>query len=183
MQRECGAALALHLRLRGFTGRDFYSLAQEASRRAREVGGWCVVNGRVDVALAARAQAVQLGQGALPVPAVRTLLPEEMVLGASVHGLAEASLRVQEGADYLLLGTIFPSPSHPGGRAGGPELIRRCRRVGRPLIVIGGIVAERVPEVLAAGAVGVAVIRAVWSARDPVGAALGLAETLAAVEE
>ncbi len=180
MQEDCGSELALHLRLRASPIRFFFRLAAEGARQARDNGGWCVVNGRADVALTAGAQAVQLGRGALPLPAARRLLPSSIAVGVSVHGPVEAARRRQEGADFLLLGTIFESESHSGGAARGLPLIRRCRDLDCPIVAIGGISAQRVADVVSAGAAGVAVIRAVWESEDPLTAALELRGALAA---
>lgn len=178
LQEACGAELALHLRLPGGPGRRLYELALRLSAGARETGGWCVVNERADVALAAGAQAVQVGRRALPLEEVRRLAGDRLRIGASVHGAEEAVAAVRLGANYALLGTIYPTPSHPGRPGAGPGLVAATRRAleasgmpRAPLVAIGGIRAERTVEVRAAGADGVAVRRAVWGARDPVEAA------------
>ncbi len=180
MQNVCGPQLALHLRLKEREARRLFDLASEHARRASETGGWCVVNGRVDVALASGAQAVQLGRGALPVPAARQLLPARVAVGASVHTSEEAIRVAFEGADYLLLGTIFPSASHPGGPTGGLPLVRQCRDAVTPLVAVGGITVDTVADVVAAGARGVAVIGAVWRHPSPLDAALELSAELTA---
>ncbi len=163
-----GDAVALHLRPRAAPVRVCLDLAQALVPVATESGGWVVLNGRVDIALAAGAQAVQLGRGALPIGAARKVLGPRRAIGASVHGSAECHEAFAQGADYVLLGTIFPTPSHPGAPLGGTERIARCAGAGGPLIAIGGIDASSIPGVLAAGAHGVAVIRAVWGRTDPV---------------
>lgn len=176
MVSVCGPALALHLRLKECHLRELLRLAERLSRAAETSGGWCVVNERVDVALVAKVQGVQLGRGALPVPAARRLLGRHVAIGASVHSRAEAEKQVMAGADYLVLGTIFSSATHPGGATGGLPLVRACRDVGAPLVAIGGITVESAVEVLGAGADGVAVVGAVWRDPDPVSAASRLAE-------
>ncbi|MFQ5889398.1 MAG: thiamine phosphate synthase [Gemmatimonadota bacterium] len=178
LQEACGGELALHLRARELTSRRLFELAASLSARARQRGGWCAVNERVDVALAAGAQAVQLGRGALPVREARRLLRAGTAIGASVHDPAEALDAREAGANYLVVGTIYPSASHPGREASGPALLDRCRTAGLPMVAIGGIDRDRVEEVVRAGAVGVAVIRAVWSAADPVTAARQLLNVL-----
>jgi thiamine-phosphate pyrophosphorylase len=99
-------------------------------------------------------------------------------LGVSVHGAREAVEAARDGANFLILGTIHPTPSHPGRDGAGPELIRATRdeldaggfdRVG--IVAIGGIDAANMVETFAAGAAGVAVQRAVWEATDPAAAA------------
>lgn len=167
--RERGAdRLALHLRLPGAPDRRLHDLAAVLSEEAREAGGWCVVNGRPDVALAAGAQAVQLGAGALPVAEARRLVGNEAALGASVHGPREARRAAIDGANFLLVGTIFPSASHPERPGAGPARVAACRDAGSPVVAIGGVVPARVPAVLGAGAHGVAVLSGIWSADRPV---------------
>lgn len=170
--RERGAGrLALHLRLREASDRRLHALAAALSADAREAGGWCVVNGRPDVALTAGAQAVQLGASALPVREARGLVGEATALGASVHGPGEARRAAAGGANFLLVGTIFPSPSHPGRPGAGPARVAACRDAGAPVVAIGGVTPGRVAAVVGAGAHGVAVLSGVWSADRPVEAA------------
>lgn len=178
MLRTGGPRIALQLRLPGAPGRRLYELARELSSRAVEAGGWCVVNGRADVAAAAGAQAVQLGRRAMPPGAVRRAFGEGFALGASVHGPEEARAAAASGANFLVVGTIFPSRSHPGFEGGGPGLLEACRSAGLPMVAIGGVRAERVGRLLGAGAHGVAAVSAVWGAEDPVAAAAELLASL-----
>lgn len=184
---RCGPALAIHLRLDRPT-RELHAHAVALSRATAIHGGWCVVNGRVDVALAAGAQAVQLGRSAIGVAgAARALAAAGRTLrvGASVHGIAAALAGAADGANYLILGTIFATPSHPGRVGAGPELVARVRRAldaggfeTVPVLAIGGIDAARADVIRRAGAYGVAVQRAVWASEDPVTAAAELCAKL-----
>lgn len=162
--------MAVHLRPHRVPARRTFQLAQDLSRRARTTGGWLVVNGRTDIASVAAAQAVQLGHGSLSVPAARRVVGDACAIGVSVHGPEECREAAAFGADYLLLGTIFPTPSHPGRPAGGVELVTSCTGAGCPVIGIGGIDEDSTGRVLEAGAHGVAVIRAVWQSEDPASA-------------
>ena len=171
-----GERLALHLRLRRTGGRDFHDLAERLGRTAASAGAWCVVNGRVDVALTAGAQAVQLGWGALPVREVREIWGRRFAIGASVHSADEARARAEEGADFLVAGSVFSTATHPDRAPMGPALVTSCAATGVPVVGIGGIDASNAEQVMAAGAAGVAVIRAVWQAADPVERALRLIE-------
>lgn len=159
--------LALHLRLQEAPGRRIHELAARVRDAADRHGGWCVVNDRVDVALTAGADAVQLGGGSLPVTAARRVLEGEAAVGRSVHGVGAARRAARDGANYLVLGTIYPTPSHPERPGAGPGLVEEVAEIGPPVIAIGGIDAGRVPEVRSAGARGIAVRRAVWEADDP----------------
>lgn len=176
VRRTCGSRLALHLRLRDVDARELHELAVDLADEAREHGGWCLVNGRLDVAMAADAQGAQLGGGALPLPAARRVVGDELVLGASTHGPDEVRRARRNGADFVLLGTIYPTPTHPDVEPAGVELVESCRDLSIPVVAIGGVRRERVSELRRAGADGVAVVRAVWDAPRPAAAARELIE-------
>jgi thiamine-phosphate pyrophosphorylase len=163
-----GSRVAVHLRLKRTPARTLYELALSLGSAAHEADGWCVVNGRVDVALCAGSQAVQLGSGALPIPAIRRLAGDGLGIGASVHSPEAAETRVREGADYLIAGSVFATPTHPRAEPAGLGLIASCSRSGAPVIGIGGIGPQSAEAVVRAGASGIAVVRAVWDAPDPV---------------
>jgi thiamine-phosphate pyrophosphorylase len=185
---RCGSSLAIHLRLR-CSALDLHEHALGLSHAAGIHGGWCVVNRRVDVALAAGARAVQLGHTAIGVVAAGRVVAaagRELRLGASVHDVPAAVAAAADGANYLVLGTIFATPSHAGRRGSGPERVASSRQTldaagfeSVPVIAIGGIDLPRAAEVKAAGAHGVAVQRAVWEAEDPVAASAELCAVLA----
>jgi len=170
--------IALHLRLGRAGSRDFCDRAERLAAAARASGAWCAVNGRVDVALVAGAQAVQLGSGALPVEAVRRIAGTRLAIGASVHSAEEGRTRARDGADYLVAGSVFTTATHPNRTPAGPELVTSCGTAGVPVIAIGGVDETNAALAVAAGATGVAVIRAVWQDPDPVGAALRLIEVI-----
>ncbi len=127
-----------------------------------------VINERVDVALACGAAGVQLGENALPVDAARRMLGYEFLIGRSVHSIEGAAGAVAQGADLLIVGTMFASASHPTERPAGPDLMRKIARdCQAPLLGIGGINARNVGDVLRAGAGGVAVISSILASADP----------------
>jgi thiamine-phosphate diphosphorylase len=165
-----GSSVAVHLRARRLPALRFLELAQALVPRADATGGWIVVNGRTDIARVTGAHAVQLGRGSLPIGAARRILEPHCAVGASVHGTQQGRVASKHGADYLLLGTIFSTPSHPGTPPAGVELIASCAGMGPPVIAIGGIEVTSVDRVMSAGAHGVAVIRAVWESDDPAAA-------------
>ncbi len=192
---ERAAPVAVHLRAR-IAARRLFEIADRLAPIAARAGSWLVVNGRPDVALAAGARAVQLGRGSLGVEETRRAVEacaRRLAIGASVHD-AEGALRAaREGADYIVLGTIYATPSHPGVEGSGPAAVSAVRRrltahrlaVQRlsarrppPVLAIGGVNADRVEEVTEAGAHGIVVGRAVWSAPDPARAALDLRRQL-----
>lgn len=167
--------VALHLRLRRPSARVLYELARRISDLADASGAWCVVNGRLDVALASGAHGVQLGHGALPVQAARDL-GGRLAIGASVHSAAEATVAARAGAHYLVAGSVFSTATHPDADPAGTALVTSCAEAGVPVLGIGGIDVGNAGLVIEAGATGVAVVRAVWAASDPVRALLGLLE-------
>jgi thiamine-phosphate pyrophosphorylase len=160
-----GEQVALHLRARTLATRALHDLAVPLAAAALRTGARLLVNDRVDVALAVRSGA-HLGRRGIPLPEARRLL-DRALLGFSAHAVEEARVAEAEGADYLFLGTIFPSASHPeGGAAGLPLLQRAVAGAAVPVLAIGGITVERARGVRAAGGYGVAVIRGIWEADD-----------------
>jgi thiamine-phosphate diphosphorylase len=147
-------------------------MATELAPMARESGTWLVVNDRVDVAMAVGTNLVHLGSRSLSITDARALLGPSARLGASTHSPAEADTAASMGADWIFAGTVYETPTHPQragtGWAGLAEIVTVAH--GTPVLAIGGVTPDRIPEVLAAGATGAAVIRGVWSATRPVGA-------------
>ncbi|HLZ73286.1 MAG TPA: thiamine phosphate synthase [Dehalococcoidia bacterium] len=137
------------------------------------------VNGRPRVALAAGADGVHAGEEIVPTRTLKRALRGRLLVGRSVHDLPGAVAAAHDGANYLVLGTIFPSRSHPGGETGGLARVRQVTAaVSLPVIAIGGITAENAAEVVRAGAAGVAVISAILGRPDPQAAARGLRQAL-----
>lgn len=169
-----GSELAFHARGRELSGREHYDLAVRLSD-SQTVR--LFVNDRLDVALAVPTAGVQLGQGSLPVSAARALDPLWWI-GKSVHNLAEAEAARTEGADYLVIGPVFATASHPGRAPLGLQQLQAIAAAvdGLPVIAIGGITADRVREVRDSGAHGVAAIRALWDDVEPAEAARRMRE-------
>ncbi len=138
-----------------------------------------IINDRLDVALAAEADGAQLTGASLPVPWARKVVGEEMLLGLSVHSAAEARQAEVDGADYVLLGTIFETRSHPEVRPQGLSLIRQAHAASDLFhIAIGGVNAGNARSCLRAGASGVAVISGILESPDPAQAARELRHAL-----
>jgi thiamine-phosphate pyrophosphorylase len=168
-----GSAIALHARAGNGSDALLTSSALRLVALARPAEAAVFVNARPDIAAAAGAQGVQLRRGDIPPVDARRLLPRGWI-GSSVHSTEEAELAVVEGADFLMVGNIYETASHPGRGATGLRLVTQASRLGRPVIAIGGITPEKVTEVRAAGAYGVAAIRALWMAPDPAAATLAM---------
>lgn len=160
-------AVALHARGPGLEGRAFLDLARTLHAAVEGTASRLCVNDRIDVARIVHAWGVHLPSAGLPVAEARRLLGAEAVIGKSVHSAEQARQAQAEGADYVFLGPIWETASHPGVAGLGPEVIAD----GAParVIAIGGITPERARACAAAGAYGVAVISAVWRASDPGG--------------
>ena len=154
-------------------------IAQVLRRRCREAGALFIVNDRVDLALAVEADGAHVGQDDLPAREARRLLPPPMILGVSTHNPDQARRARDDGADYVAVGSMFPTGSKIGFELVGPELVRRVRAdIPVPLVAIGGITRDNVGQVIEAGADAVAVISAIGSARDPAAAVRGFLETI-----
>lgn len=150
--------------------------AEALAARAREAGVLFIVNDRLDLALAAGADGVHLGQHDLPVRAARSVVGDRLLIGCSTNTVDEAQQAVSDGADYLGVGAIFPTSTKSDARPAGIARLREIRSaVDVPIVAIGGITASNASEALAAGAEMVAVITAIADAPDPVAATRDLA--------
>jgi thiamine-phosphate pyrophosphorylase len=175
-----GGAECLQLREKEVEGRALRDRAARLVDLARPVGASVIVNDRADVALAAGADGVHLGQGDLPVDRARAIAGSELLIGVSTHDLPEAADAVAAGADYCGVGTIFGSTVKPANAPAGVDLVRRfvAAHPEVPHLAIGGVTTENVGELAAAGAKGVAVSTAVCAAEDPRGVVERLREAL-----
>lgn len=147
----------IQVRERGLDDGGLVSLVAELMRLTRGTATRVVVNDRLDVALACRADGVHLRGDSIPPEAARSIAPEGFLIGRSVHQEQEATA-VSGGCDYLIAGTVFPTSSKPGLTEwlGADGLARICRAVSLPVLAIGGVTADRLPSVAAAGAAGIA---------------------------
>jgi thiamine-phosphate pyrophosphorylase len=174
-----GARIALHLRGHATAAARLFEIARSLTGAASRSGTTLLVNDRIDVALCAGVNGVQLGRRSVPVTGARRLLPRGLI-GYSAHGAAEAATAVRDTADFVIAGAIWPTPTHPGDAGGGTELLRGITRgVDVPVIAIGGVTAQRVAEAVHANAHGVAVLSGVWAAEDTIAA---MTEYLAALD-
>lgn len=170
-----GAQLALHLRGPRTDGATLYRLAADLLPVANATGARLLVNDRADVAACAGAHGVQLGQRSLRADVARGLLGPGALIGVSVHSAdeaREAAASAPAGAappDFLLVGTLFETPSHPGRPGAGTGLLAEISVAapGLPLVGIGGVTPERLAGLRAAGAHGFAVLRGIWDAPSP----------------
>jgi len=176
-----GGCRLVQLRDKSMPLDDLYPTACALRRRCREAGCLFIVNDRVDLALALEADGVHVGQDDLPAREARRLLRPDMILGVSTHDENQARRARNDGADYVAVGSMFPTGTKPGFRLVGPDLVRRVRpEIRVPLVAIGGITVDNVAEVIRAGADAVAVISAVCAAPDPAAAARRFLEVIRA---
>ncbi len=167
-QALAAGLVAVQLREKDLPGGKLYRLALQLRQLAHEYNTLFLVNDRVDIALAVGADGVHLGQKSLPPPVARELLGSEKVIGVSVHSLAEARAAAAAGADYLLAGHVFATPSKPGVAGRGTGFVREiAAAVGIPVVAIGGISNTNVVQLENSGVAAVAVMSAVMGAKDP----------------
>jgi len=179
-----GGCRVVQLREKTMPLSEVYPVARALRRRCREAGCLFIVNDRVDLALALEADGVHVGQEDLPAREARRLLRPGMILGVSTHDEGQARGAQGDGADYVAVGSMFPTGSKPGFRLVGPDLLRRVRgEIPLPLVAIGGITVDNVAEVVRAGADAVAVISAVCAAADPAAAARRFLDAIRAARE
>jgi thiamine-phosphate pyrophosphorylase len=163
-----GGATAIQLRWKDGALREAVSLARELKTICAEHNVLFVVNDRLDLAMAVRADAVHLGEEDLPIPEARALVGDSMVIGYSPADLSEVEWAIESGADYLGVGPVYgTSTKDDAGDAVGIERMRQVRDLTDvPFVGIGGIDATNAAPVVEAGADGVAVISAVVAQDD-----------------
>lgn len=159
--------------------RDELAALEILTDAARRHGALVAVNDRADVALAAGADILHLGQDDLPLPTARDIVGRRLI-GRSTHDADQARAAAAEDVDYFCVGPCWPTPTKPGRAAPGLDLVRAAAALGtdKPWFAIGGIDAARLPEVLQAGARRVVVVRAITAADDPRAAAEELVRML-----
>lgn len=147
---------------------------------ARRHGALFAVNDRADIARAAGADVLHLGQDDLPLNVARDIVGDRVVIGRSTHDAGQLAQAIAEEVDYFCVGPCWPTPTKPGRPAPGLDLVRAAARANpaKAWFAIGGIDAERLPQVLDAGTTRVVVVRAITGADDPRAAAARLAAAL-----
>jgi thiamine-phosphate pyrophosphorylase len=177
-----GGAQAIQLREKDVAPRDLYPLAQAMRQLTQRYGAQLLINDRVDIACAVAADGVHLTTTSLSPRVARALLGAGRLIGVSTHTTAEARAAAEEGADFIVFGPVFLTPSKmPYGEPVGLEALRAARAaVALPMLAIGGVKPTNLDQVLAAGADGIAVISAVIAAPDPTAATQELRTRLAA---
>jgi len=188
--RDKGSA-AEH-RLGPLEARDELAALEMLAEAARRHGALLAVNDRADIARAAGAAVLHLGQDDLPLPIARDIIGPGPLIGRSTHDLNQVEAAAAEAVDYFCVGPCWPTPTKPGRPSPGLDLVRAAAELAsvargpatsgsdKPWFAIGGIDEQRLPEVLAAGARRIVVVRAITAAEDPRAAAQRLKAGLVA---
>jgi thiamine-phosphate pyrophosphorylase len=174
----------VQLREKGLEAGEELRLLEVFASACQRHGRLLAVNDRADVALAAGADVLHLGQDDLPVPVARAILGPGPVIGLSSHSPAQSDAAAGEpGVDYFCAGPVWTTPTKPGRPATGPSLLKHVAQsaTARPWFAIGGISLTRLDEVLEAGATRVVVVRAITEADDPAAATGSFMRRLRAV--
>lgn len=167
-----GGARFIQLREKYASAREFYEAAESALKIARKYNAKIIINDRVDIALALKADGVHLGQDDLPPAEARKILGEKAIIGFSTHNIEQAITAVRLPIDYLAIGPIFATKTkeNPDAIVGLEGLIKVREATGNfPLVAIGGIDAENLPEIYKAGANSAAIVSYLISDAEKIG--------------
>lgn len=164
-----GGADTIQFRQKSGPVREMVAIVQNMKSLCAQRGVACIVNDRIDIAMAAGADGVHLGQHDFPIPAARALLGEDRVIGGSASTVEEAQRCLSDGADYIGFGPVFATTSKDdAGPVSGIETLKEVvQSIPLPIIAIGGIHFDNVDEVMGAGVHGIAVLSAVCCQNDP----------------
>jgi thiamine-phosphate pyrophosphorylase len=190
LEQFLDAALAggvdiVQLRQKGLEAADELAALEVFADACKRHGKLLAVNDRADIAFAAGADVLHLGQRDLPVHAARAITGPEPVVGRSTHTFSQVNAAVAEqGSDYFCVGPCWETPTKPGRAAAGLELVSYAasRQSAKPWFAIGGINLDRLDQVVEAGAARVVVVRAITDADDPGAAAAEFSRRLRAAE-
>jgi thiamine-phosphate pyrophosphorylase len=160
---------AIQLREKDLAARDLFLLAEKVSQLCRNYGCSLFVNDRLDIALAVNAAGVQLGNASVPIALARQLLGAQKMIGVSTHSFKEAMEAQRQGADFVLFGPIYFTPSKAayGAPQGLAKLKEIAGKVSLPVYAIGGIKLENILDLRSMGISGVALISAIMSSDAP----------------
>jgi thiamine-phosphate pyrophosphorylase len=160
---------SVQLREKDLSGRDLYETAMEIRNLTTLYGAKLFINDRTDIALAVDADGVHLGGGSIPVSAARRILGGKKLIGVSCHDRPDALSAEENGADFITFGPVYYTPSKAayGDPVGIAALKETAGLLSIPVFALGGITRENVPQVIASGAHGIALISAIIAAEDP----------------
>jgi thiamine-phosphate pyrophosphorylase len=181
LDEALGAGVQIvQLRMKGASDEQILRAATRVARACTVHGALFVLNDRPDLVALAGADGVHVGQDDVPVPEARAVVGENAIVGLSTHSPEQVDAATGLGADYIGVGPVHATPTKPGRPAVGLDLVRYAAdHAQMPFFAIGGITPENVAEVRAAGALRVAVVRALTQARDPAAVTRRLRRALA----
>ena len=163
-----GGARIIQLRDKNLSKIELLAVAEQLKKLCNKHNVLFIINDYLDLALAVDADGLHLGQDDLPVKAARKLLPLNQIIGCSARTIDRAVAAQSDGADYIAIGSMYPTPSKEEAEVVGVKRLHQIRQaVAVPLVAIGGITSENISEVIAAGASAAAVISAVLNTDDP----------------
>lgn len=179
-QALVGGVRAVQLREKDLSGQELFYLADKVKSLCIRYQASLFINDRVDVALGVDAEGVHLAGTSMPPDAVRGLVGEQKLIGVSTHSLSEGREAARAGADFLLFGPVYFTPSKAtyGAPQGIAALKEMVEKIPLPVYAIGGVKADNIGEVIRTGARGVALISAILTAADPEAAARSIVAAL-----
>ncbi|TWE00207.1 thiamine-phosphate diphosphorylase [Peribacillus frigoritolerans] len=167
-QSVSGGVSIVQLREKNNSSLSFYEKASALKQLLNELSIPLIINDRVDIALAVGADGIHIGQDDLPLPVVKKMVPEDMIVGVSVSTLEEALEAERNGADYIGVGSVFPTKTKQDATLMALEdLGEICRGVSIPAVAIGGITADNISALSDSGLSGTAVVSAIMNADNP----------------
>jgi thiamine-phosphate pyrophosphorylase len=164
-----GGVRAVQLREKDLSGKDLFELAKRTRQLCDRYGAELFINDRVDIAVAVDAAGAQLGKTSIPIATARALLGQRKLIGYSAHSLEEALTAQSKGADFILFGPVYftPSKAQYGAAQGLDALKKIVEKISLPVYAIGGIKSANVDELRRVGVRGVALISAIISSAQP----------------
>ncbi|MCM3674214.1 MULTISPECIES: thiamine phosphate synthase [Peribacillus] len=163
-----GGVSIVQLREKNNSSLSFYKKASALKQLLNELSIPLIINDRVDIALAVAADGIHIGQDDLPLPVVKQMVPEDMIIGVSVSTLEEALEAERNGADYIGVGSVFPTKTKQDAtHMAIGDLEEICRSVSIPAVAIGGITADNISALSNSGLSGTAVVSAIMNADSP----------------
>ncbi|CAH0232478.1 thiamine phosphate synthase [Peribacillus simplex] len=163
-----GGVSIVQLREKNNSSLSFYKKASALKQLLNELSIPLIINDRVDIALAVAADGIHIGQDDLPLTVVKQMVPEDMIVGVSVSTLEEALEAERNGADYIGVGSVFPTKTKQDATLMAiGDLEEICRSVSIPAVAIGGITADNISTLADSGLYGTAVVSAIMNADSP----------------
>ncbi|MGE7760941.1 thiamine phosphate synthase [Peribacillus sp. NPDC097895] len=174
-----GGVSIVQLREKNNSSLSFYKKAVALKQLLNEMSIPLIINDRVDIALAVGADGIHIGQDDLPLPVVKQMVPDHMIIGVSVSTLEEAQRAERNGADYIGVGSVFPTKTKQDATLMAiGDLEEICRSVSIPAVAIGGITADNISLLSDRGLAGTAVVSAIMNADNPKNASEFLLEII-----